>query len=134
MGTPGRIIDHLERGTLDLSMVRYFIIDEADEVLRMGFIEQTQTIISRLPEEHVTLLFSATMPGDIKKLCEKYLKEPRLIEVESETVTVDSICQEKYKVDEADKIKLLKDIAVLENPDSCLIFCNTQQKDGSGFQ
>lgn len=133
VGTPGRIIDHLERGTLDTSKVNCFVIDEADEMLRMGFIEQTQTIITSLPEKHQTLLFSATMPEDIRTLSKKYMKSPVLIEVEAESVTVDTICQERYIVEEKDKIKLLRDITIVENPDSCLIFCNTKQKADQVF-
>src|SRR5665647_2269559 len=72
VGTPGRIIDHLERGTLDTSNIKYLVLDEADEMLNMGFIEQIETIIAALPSERVTMLLSATMPADIDSLCKKY--------------------------------------------------------------
>ncbi|MDP4197305.1 MAG: DEAD/DEAH box helicase [Bacteroidota bacterium] len=127
VGTPGRIIDHLERGTYDTSKVKYLVIDEADEMLNMGFIEQIETIIASLPKERVTVLLSATMPKDIEVLCEKYMKEPIHVEIEEQNSAVDRIIQEGYVVDQRDKIKLLRDITIIENPDSCIIFCNTKQ-------
>jgi ATP-dependent RNA helicase DeaD len=128
VGTPGRIIDHIERGTFDTSNIKYFVIDEADEMLNMGFIEQIETIITSLPKERVTMLLSATMPVDIEVLCNKYMKDPIHVEVEEQNSTPDRICQERYNVDQKDKIKLLRDIMIVENPDSCMIFCNTKQK------
>lgn len=127
VGTPGRIIDHLERGTLDTSNIKYLILDEADEMLNMGFIEQIETIIAALPSERVTMLLSATMPADIDSLCKKYMNNPTRIEVEEENPAAERICQERYTVEQIDKPGLLKDIIVVENPDSCIIFCNTKQ-------
>ena len=74
------------------------------------------------------MLLSATMPKDIEALCNKYMKDPIHIEIEEENKAADRICQERYNVDEMDKIKLLRDITIVENPDSCMIFCNTKQK------
>lgn len=128
VGTPGRIIDHIDRGTLDMSMVKYLIIDEADEMFNMGFLEQIETIISELPKERMTMLFSATLPTDIESLCKKYMTDPTYIEIEDESVTVDKIEQWRYDVEEKDKIKLLKDVTILQNPDSCIIFANTREK------
>lgn len=128
VGTPGRIIDHIERGTLDTSAVKYLVIDEADEMFNMGFIDQLETIIENLPEERTTMLFSATMPGDIESLCDKHMKDPIYIDIEAESLTIDRIEQERYKVDEIDKLELLKDITVVENPDSCIVFCNTRDE------
>ncbi|MCC5911056.1 MAG: DEAD/DEAH box helicase [Clostridiaceae bacterium] len=127
VGTPGRIIDHIEQGTFDTSKIKYLIIDEADEMLNMGFIEELETIISNLSRERVTMLLSATMPKDIEALCNKYMKEPIQIEIEDESSTTDRIYQERYTVEHRDKIKLLSDITIVENPDSCIIFCNTKQ-------
>ncbi|MCT4620102.1 MAG: DEAD/DEAH box helicase [Marinisporobacter sp.] len=127
VGTPGRIIDHIERGTFDTSNIKYLVIDEADEMLNMGFIEQIETIINSLPKERVTMLLSATMPRDIEALCNKYMKEPVLIKIEDQNSTADRICQERYSVDQREKMKLLRDITIVENPDSCMIFCNTRQ-------
>ena len=128
VGTPGRIIDHIERGTFDTSHIKYLVLDEADKMLNMGFIEQIENIIMSLPKKRVTMLFSATMPIDIKELCNKYMKNPMNIEIEEDNKAEDRICQERYNVGQIDKIKLLKDITIVENPDSCMIFCNTKQK------
>lgn len=127
VGTPGRIIDHIDKETLDISQIKYLVIDEADEMFNMGFLEQIENIISNLPKNRMTMLFSATLPADIEGLCNKYMKDPIYIEIEDENVTVDKIIQEKYMVDEADKINLLKDITIVENPDSCIIFANTRE-------
>jgi len=88
VGTPGRVIDHLEKGTLDISQVKYLVLDEADEMLNMGFVEQIETILDMLPKERYNMLFSATLPEDIKTLSQKYIKNPVQIDIESETVTV----------------------------------------------
>ena len=126
VATPGRIIDHIERGTFDTSNIKYLVIDEADEMLNMGFIEQIETIIKSIQQDHVTILLSATMPLDIEDLCDRYMKDPKFVEIEDQNKAVDRIIQERYDVDELDKFKLLKDITIVENPDSCIIFCNTK--------
>lgn len=128
VGTPGRIIDHIEKETFDTSNIKYLVIDEADEMLNMGFVEQIEIIIRSLPKQRATILLSATMPKDIKKLCDKYMQDPIHIEIEEENKAVDNISQERYNVNEIDKVKLLKDITIIENPDSCIIFCNTKLK------
>ena len=128
VGTPGRIIDHIESGTFDTSVIKYLVIDEADEMLNMGFVEQIETIIASLSKDRVTVLMSATMPKNIENLCVKYMKNPVYIEIEEQNKAVDNIYQERYAVNESDKISLLRDITVVENPDSCMIFCNTKQK------
>lgn len=128
VGTPGRIIDHIESGTFDMSNIKYLIIDEADEMLDMGFVEQIETIIAGLPQEHMTMLLSATMPMGIKALCSKYMKDPIRVEIEEQDKAADRIVQERYNVNEIDKMQLLRDITIVENPDSCIIFCNTKQK------
>lgn len=128
VGTPGRLIDHIERETLDTSNIKYLVIDEADEMLNMGFIEQIETIIAKLPPERVTILLSATMPQDIKVLCDQYMNNPIFIEIEEQNSSLDRIHQVRYEVDEIDKLKLLRDVTVVENPDSCMVFCNTKQK------
>ena len=128
VGTPGRVIDHIKQGTLLTDNIKYLVIDEADEMLNMGFIEQIEEIISSLPKERVTMLFSATMPEDIDMLSKKYMNDPVKIEIKAKTLTVDRIQQDGYKVEETGKLNLLKDITIIENPDSCVIFCNTQEK------
>lgn len=128
VGTPGRLIDHIERGTIDLTNIRYLVIDEADEMLNMGFIEQIETIITSLPQERVTILLSATLPPDIKVLCNKYMKDALSFEIEEQNSAADRIYQERYQVNQIDKLELLRDITVVENPESCMIFCNTKLK------
>jgi superfamily II DNA/RNA helicase len=127
VGTPGRIIDHLERDTFDTSKIKYVVIDEADEMLGMGFIEQIETIINNLSKERVTVLLSATMPGDIQALCDRYMRQPIYVEIEDQNPTIERIYQERYSVDQRDKMELLRDLTIVENPDSCIIFCNTKQ-------
>jgi len=126
VGTPGRLIDHIEKETFDTSKVKYLIIDEADEMLNMGFIEQLQQIISNLPQERVTLLFSATIPKDIETLCDEYMNAPETVLIEDESPAVDRIDQLRYDIDAEDKFDLLRDVTILENPDTCMIFCNTR--------
>lgn len=128
VGTPGRIIDHIDRGTLDLSNIKYFVLDEADEMLNMGFIEQIKDIIDNLPKERVTALLSATMPRDIKSLCDNYMNDPIFVEIEDQDRASDRIYQERYTVSQSEKLDLLKDITIIENPDSCIIFCNTRKE------
>jgi len=127
VGTPGRIIDHIDKKTFDTSRIKYLVIDEADEMLDMGFIEQIEAIIASLPNERVTALLSATMPGDIEILCNKYMKDPIFADIEEQNSTADRIRQERYNIEQNEKIDLLRDITIVENPDSCIIFCNTKQ-------
>lgn len=128
VGTPGRLIDHIEKDTLDTSNIKYLVIDEADEMLNMGFLEQVETIINSLPSNRVTMLFSATLAPDIELLCNNYMNDPDYIEIEDESITVDKIKQERYLVEEENKLEFLKDLTVVENPDSCIIFLNTRDK------
>ncbi len=128
VGTPGRIIDHLEKKTLDTSKIKYLIIDEADEMLSMGFIEQIDQIIANLPKERVTTLLSATMPSDIDNLCKKHIQNPIRVEIEESSPVEDRISQTWYRVETNDKTELLKDMLTIENPNSAIIFCNTQKK------
>lgn len=128
VGTPGRIIDHINRGSLITDNIKYIVIDEADEMLSMGFVEQIEEIIQSLPSRRTTMLFSATMPEDIDSISKKYMNNPVNIEIESKNLTVDSIQQYGYNVEESEKLELLKDITTVENPDSCLVFCNTKDK------
>jgi superfamily II DNA/RNA helicase len=129
VGTPGRVMDHIERGTLELERIRYLVIDEADEMLSMGFIEQVEKIVQKLPKSRVTLLFSATLPKDIEKLCHKIMKNPVNIEIAAAPGTATSLIDHSLiQVKEGDKPKLLQDLLVVENPDSCIIFGRTQEQ------
>ncbi|MCR8634801.1 DEAD/DEAH box helicase [Paenibacillus radicis (ex Xue et al. 2023)] len=128
VGTPGRVWDHIQRGTLDLERMKYLVIDEADEMLNMGFIEQVGAIIEELPEDRMTLLFSATLPQDVEKLCHQYMKNPLDIEIIAAENTTAQIEHSLFVVREASKFNLLKDVTIAENPDSCIIFCRTQEQ------
>ncbi|MDN4075015.1 DEAD/DEAH box helicase [Fictibacillus terranigra] len=127
VGTPGRVIDHIERETLSLDQVKYLIIDEADEMLNMGFIDEVKRIIKQLPSNRVTMVFSATLPDAVENLCHQYMKDPIKIEIASDGVTTDTIEHSIIKTQEDAKLSLLKDVTVVENPDSCIIFCNTKE-------
>ncbi|KAA0546267.1 DEAD/DEAH box helicase [Bacillus sp. BGMRC 2118] len=127
VGTPGRMIDHIDRGTLSLDKVKYLIIDEADEMLNMGFIDKVEEIIKQLPLDRVTMVFSATLPKDVETLCYKYMKEPVHIEIAPSEITTDSIEHFLLEVNEEEKISVLKDVTVVENPESCIIFCKTKE-------
>ncbi|WP_458414775.1 DEAD/DEAH box helicase [Schinkia sp. CFF1] len=127
VGTPGRVLDHLEKGTLVVERLKFLIIDEADEMLTMGFIDQVEAIINKLPVDRITCVFSATLPDDVEKLCHKYMKNPVEVKVEGTGITTEKIDHFLLKVRGNDKISLLKDILTIENPDSCIIFCRTQE-------
>jgi ATP-dependent RNA helicase DeaD len=134
VGTPGRVSDHIERGTIHLNRVRYLVIDEADEMLNMGFIEQVEAIMKKLPADRVTMLFSATLPDAVRNLCGKYMNAPTDIEINTEEVTTSTIEHALIEVRPAAKFGLLSDIITVENPDSCIIFCRTQEHVNALFR
>ncbi|MCO4852551.1 ATP-dependent RNA helicase DbpA [Bacillus vallismortis] len=127
VGTPGRVLDHIEKGTLPLDRLSYLVIDEADEMLNMGFIEQVEAIIKHLPTERTTMLFSATLPEDIEKLSRQYMRNPEHIEIKAAGLTTRNIEHAVIQVREEHKFSLLKDVLMTENPDSCIIFCRTKE-------
>lgn len=131
VGTPGRTFDHIEKGNMELSDIRYLIIDEADKMLNMGFIDQVEDVIKRLPKDRVTMLFSATLEEKIEKLCVKYMNNPEKIEISKKNITTDIIEQEYYEVESDRKFSILNKIIYTERPDSCIIFCNTKAEVGS---
>lgn len=127
VGTPGRLLDHLQKGTLDVSKVERLVLDEADEMLNMGFIEQVEAIIEFVPKERQTLLFSATMPAEIARLASFYMREnPVSVQIESTADTQPKIHQSFVVVAEEEKQQQLLNLLTVENPDNCIIFCNTQ--------
>lgn len=128
VGTPGRLLDHMEKGTINLKQISYLVIDEADEMLNMGFIDQVESIIKELPKERVTMLFSATLPEAVKNLALKYMKAPVDVEINSANITTEEIQHTLYKTTEAGKFSLLTDMMVTQNPDSCIIFCRTKDQ------
>ncbi|WP_449538783.1 DEAD/DEAH box helicase [Ferdinandcohnia sp. Marseille-Q9671] len=134
VGTPGRVLDHITKETLAVDHIQYLVIDEADEMLNMGFIDQVEAIIKSLPSERVTMLFSATLPSDVEQLTTKYMKSPKYIEVEQVQLAEGNIQHTLVEVEEKDKFLLLKDITIVENPDSCIIFCSTQERVDGLFE
>ncbi|WP_270567989.1 DEAD/DEAH box helicase [Clostridium beijerinckii] len=134
VGTPGRIIDHLDRGTLSVDKIRYFVIDEADEMLNMGFIGQVEGIIRRLPKKKVTMLFSATIPEEIKVLCDKYMNKPIDISIKNQEITNENIDHSLYYIDYEEKIEKLNDILIMEKPETAVIFAKTKDNVDTVFQ
>ena len=128
VGTPGRLGDMIRRKNLDLSAVKHLVIDEADELLKRGFIEEVESIIQRVPDQRTTLLFSATMPEKIEDICQKYMVSPDRIKVASEEKPIDTIRQSYFEVADDWKFMRLKEIIEERNPYSCMIFCNTRAK------
>lgn len=128
VGTPGRVLDHIEQGTFDTTALKFLVLDEADEMLKMGFLEQIQDILRKLPAERCTMLFSATFGDEMQKVAKNYMKQPILVEPDEDSLalTVDNICEMAYIVDEADRKRMLLLALEKENPDSSIIFCNTQ--------
>lgn len=128
VGTPGRVLDHIEKGTLSLDHIKYLVIDEADEMFNMGFIDQVEAIIRELPKKRVTSIYSATLPNDVQHLRHKYMNDPIEIEVVGTGVATSDIDHSLIKVTEDQKLSLFKDLTIVENPDSCLVFCGTKEK------
>lgn len=128
VGTPGRIMDHIKKSTLNLTKISYLVIDEADRMLDMGFIKQVEAIIRELPEERMTMLFSATMPEEIISLSSNYLRNPINIDVSETGIMTADINHSLYITNEEDKFELLTDVLIIEKPDSCIIFCNTKDR------
>ncbi len=126
VGTPGRIMDLIGRGALDLSRVHYFVLDEADEMLRMGFAEDVETIAKCLPEQRVSALFSATMPPAIRRVADTYLNDPVEITVTPPSSTVDTIAQSYAVVPARHKIGALSRVLATTDADAALIFVRTR--------
>ncbi len=126
IGTPGRVLDHIKRGTLKLDKVKYFILDEADEMLNMGFIEDIETILDKTPKERRVLLFSATMPNRIKSLAERYMKDYTHLKTKT-NLTTDLTEQIYFEVLERDKFEALSRIIDIELNFYGIIFCRTRR-------
>jgi ATP-dependent RNA helicase DeaD len=128
VGTPGRIMDHLEKGTLDLSELRFLVLDEADEMLKMGFAEDVETILADTPDSKHVALFSATMPAQIRRISKKYLADPVEITVKSKTSTVSSITQRYLIVSYPQKVDALTRILEVENFEGMIVFVRTKNE------
>ena len=126
VGTPGRVLDHIRRGTLKLGELQSLVLDEADEMLRMGFIDDVETILKETPAERQVALFSATMPAPIHRVSKRYLKNPVEIRIETKTSTVDTINQRYWQVTGTHKLDALTRILEVENFDAMIIFVRTK--------
>ena len=127
VGTPGRVIDHLEKGTLDVSHLDYMVLDEADEMLQMGFAEDVERILADTPEYKQVALFSATMPPAIKKITSKYLHDPVEVTVKSKTQTAENITQRYIQVSYPRKMDALTRLLEVEQGDAMIVFVRTKQ-------
>lgn len=126
VGTPGRVMDHIRRGSLDLSKLTYLVLDEADEMLRMGFIEDVTWILSHTPKERQTALFSATLPKEIQHLAEQFLKNPVRVKIQQKTLTSVETDERYVQVKESKKLEVLNRILEAEPIESVLIFTRTK--------
>ncbi|HEY2517646.1 MAG TPA: DEAD/DEAH box helicase [Polyangiaceae bacterium] len=128
VGTPGRVLDHLRRGTLDPSTIRIFVLDEADEMLSMGFAKELHAIAERLPKERQGLFFSATIPPDIERLAQSQLKDPEFITLSSDQIGALEVKHFVYVLRGGDKRQQLIRILEVEDPESAIVFCNTKDE------
>ncbi len=125
VGTPGRVIDHIQRKTLDLKNVRYLVLDEADRMLDMGFIEDITYIISKVPKERQTMLFSATIPGEIRKLAEEHMRSPQVVSVSEDELVLPNTKQMYFSVGRKNKIWALCRVLDKERP-KAIVFAQTK--------
>jgi ATP-dependent RNA helicase DeaD len=128
VATPGRLMDHMRRRTIRLSDIKIVVLDEADEMLNMGFLEDIETILKEVPEERQTLLFSATMPRQIQNIAQRFMKEPELIQIKSTGVTVSDIEQHYYEVPEKLKFDVLSRLLDIQSPDLSIVFARTKRR------
>jgi ATP-dependent RNA helicase DeaD len=126
IGTPGRIIDHIDKGTLDLSQLRHLVLDEADEMLRMGFIDDVEKILQQTPSTRQIALFSATMPESIRRIAHTYLNDPAEVKIQASTTTAKNISQRYWLVSGLHKLDALTRILETESFDAMIIFARTK--------
>jgi ATP-dependent RNA helicase DeaD len=127
VGTPGRLLDHMRRGSFKPSEINLTVLDEADRMLDMGFREEMEELLAQLPAHRQTLFFSATMSKAVQTLIRKFGKDPQTVQIEQKTLTVDSIEQRHYEVRERSKVEVLCRILDLEDPRLAIVFCNTKK-------
>lgn len=128
VGTPGRMLDHIRRKTLKLHTVETLVLDEADEMLNMGFIEDIETIISEVPETRQTLLFSATMPEPIKRIGVKFMKNPETVKIKTKTLSASTVEQFFTKARDNEKFDIMSRLLDVQNPSSTLVFARTKRR------
>lgn len=127
VGTPGRVMDHMRRKTLKLKNVKMVVLDEADEMLNMGFIADIENILTGIPEEHQTILFSATMPAAVLKITNKFQKNPKVVEIKQNQLTVSTVEQYYFDIPKGDKNNTLFSMLEKYKSESSIIFCNTKK-------
>ena len=128
VATPGRLMDHIRRRTVKTEYINTVVLDEADEMLSMGFVEDIEEILEQMPNRSITMLFSATMPDRIKKISEKFLKDPLFVKVERKTLTVDAIDQKYIQIQESEKFDALCRLLDIYQPPLCIIFGRTKRR------
>lgn len=134
IGTPGRVLDHIDRGTFNTKNLKYLVIDEADEMLNMGFIGQVEGVFRRIPKKRITSVFSATLPIEIRNLCSKYMKRPINIEIEKENLITDRIEHLFYRVKGEEKLDYLVKLLKKELPETAVVFCRTKENVDLAFE
>ncbi|MGD6818546.1 DEAD/DEAH box helicase [Metabacillus sp. 84] len=128
VGTPGRLLDHINRKTLKLDGVHTVVLDEADEMLNMGFIEDIESILSNVPDNHQTLLFSATMPDPIRRIAERFMKDPEVVKVQAKEVTTPNIQQFYINTHEKQKFDVLTRLLDIQSPELAIVFGRTKRR------
>ena len=128
IGTPGRVMDHLRRKTIRCEAVNTIVLDEADEMLNMGFLEDMETILGELPEERQTVMFSATMPHAIAQIAQKFQKDPKMVQVVKKELTVPKVTQYYYEVKPRNKVEVMCRLLDLYSPKLSVAFCNTKKQ------
>lgn len=128
VGTPGRILDLIQRRVLDFQHLQTLVLDEADEMLNMGFIDDIKEIIQNTPDSRQTMLFSATMPEEIRRLAEEFLKEPTYVKIKAKQMTADLIEQYFTKGSDNEKFDMLSRFLDVHNPDQAIVFCRTKKR------
>ena len=128
IGTPGRVMDHMRRKTVKMDQIHTVVLDEADEMLNMGFLEDMETILSQLPEERQTLMFSATMPQAIQRIAANFQKDPQIVRVVKKELTVPKVTQYYYEVKPKNKLEVMCRLLDLYDPKLSVVFCNTKKQ------
>ncbi|AOV06666.1 DEAD/DEAH box helicase [Sporosarcina ureilytica] len=128
VGTPGRLLDHIKRKTIKLDNVQTLVLDEADEMLNMGFIEDINAIMAAVPATRQTLLFSATMPAPIRKIAETFMKDPEIVKIKSKAMTVENIEQFFVKAQEREKFDILSRVLNVHQPELAIVFGRTKRR------
>ncbi len=134
VGTPGRLLDHLRQRTLSLQEVRILVLDEADQMLDMGFEKEMKQILDRVPKERQTLLFSATIPSTIESMARMYLREPERLLLSEDSIYVADVQHQYYIVTRMNKVNVLSKLIEYESPNSSMIFCNTRAETRTVFK